>query len=136
MRASEIGLLNARAAGWLLAIFLVLFCWGYFALDYSDGAFAGTYKPSDSSWKVVLAKDHSFYEEIGSGPTTVPARGTWRRLGEARIVFSREFIPLPGQEVYRDGQSYGQIERTFGLFISMHLDPQEGGPVLRKRLFR
>lgn len=51
-------------------------------------------------------------------------------------MFSKEFLKVSGQEVRPDGQVDGEVRKRLGLFLSIALNPDPGGPVFRKKLFR
>jgi len=108
------------------------------ASDYSYGAIAGTYQyRSDSGTSMlILKKDQIFYQEVNINGKIQRVQGTWRKLGEGRVVFSNQFVRLPEQMVRPDGQADGEIEKRIGLFRSIHLNPDPGGPVFRRQTFR
>jgi hypothetical protein len=123
--------------GFLLAI--VLFCvWYTIAANYSYGAVSGTYNFGENreASTLILKEDHSFQQGLSSNGKLESARGSWRRIGEGGVVFSKEFLRMTGQEVRSDGQADGEVKKKFGLFLSIHLNPDPGGPVFHKELFR
>jgi hypothetical protein len=63
------------------------------------------------------------------------AEGSWRRLGEGGISFSKEFLKVSGQELDPDGTAFGEAEKTLGIFPSITLKSNQGGPTFRRRLF-
>ncbi len=63
------------------------------------------------------------------------AQGTWRRVGEGGIAFSREFLKLSGQEIADDGEAYGNVEKSFlGLRLWIAFEPDKGGPRLYRKM--
>jgi hypothetical protein len=114
-------------------------CWYMMAADYGYRAVSGTYIFSgdgDSS-TLVLRQDQSFQQELNRDGKVDRARGTWRRVGEGGVVFSKEFLKVRGQEVRSDGQADGEIEKRFaGFFPSIRFEPQFSGPRFNRRLFQ
>ena len=49
------------------------------------------------------------------------AQGTWRRVGEGGVSFSRDFLTLPGQQRGEDGTAYAGMQRKFGILIHLSL---------------
>ena len=49
------------------------------------------------------------------------ATGTWHRIGEGGIEFSKEFLVVSGQEPGADGSAYADMHKDFGLFVSLSL---------------
>jgi hypothetical protein len=64
------------------------------------------------------------------------SKGSWRRLGEGRVVSSEEFRELSGQKSRFDGQADGEVKESLVLFISIAFNPDPTGPVFHKKLFR
>jgi hypothetical protein len=126
-------------AGWGFLLAVVLFCvWYTVAANYSYGAVSGTYnfRENRETSTLILKEDRSFQQELSSNGKLESARGSWRRIGEGGVVFSKEFLRMTGQEVRSDGQADGEVKKKFGLFLSIHLSPDPGGPVFHKQLFR
>lgn len=69
---------------------------------------------------LLLRPDHNFIQDLSDARKHQHATGTWRRIGEGGVTFSKEFISLPGQELGEDGSSYADMRRDFGLLV--HLD--------------
>lgn len=81
----------------LLAV-VVGVVWYSIAANYDYGAVSGTYSlrnDRDES-TLVLRKDRSFQQELKHDERVERAQGTWRRVGEGGVVFSKEFLKLPG----------------------------------------
>jgi hypothetical protein len=49
------------------------------------------------------------------------ATGTWHRVGQGGIAFSKEFLQVSGQEPSPDGSSYADMKKDFGLFVYLTL---------------
>ena len=49
------------------------------------------------------------------------AEGTWGRVGEGGITFSREFLTFSGEQRGEDGTAYSDMERKFGIWIRLSL---------------
>jgi hypothetical protein len=128
-----------RIGGWILLSLSVVWIWYIVAANYGYGAVSGTYvlRCREGTAALVLRPDRSFQEDLNCGGKSERALGRWHRFGEAGIVFSREFLKLPGQKISSDGEAYGRVEKTFfGLLPVIKLDPIPGGPNLKRRLFR
>jgi hypothetical protein len=95
--------------------------WGVSALNYSDSAAIGTYQLTneDESSTLILKSDHTFVQERIAAGKTEHANGSWRRLGEGGLAFSREFLVVDGQEPGADGTRYGDLHKDFGLRVSI-----------------
>jgi hypothetical protein len=113
----------ARASGVLLLIYLCFLFWFMVASDYGDSVVSGTYHLSQNgeTSTLVLRPDHSFEQELNRSGKTEHAEGHWRRLGEAGISFSKEFIRVSGQEMSPDGTAFGDLHKRLGLLISLAL---------------
>jgi hypothetical protein len=84
---------------------------------------------------LVLRQDQSFQQEFVHTGEVEHAQGRWRRIGEGGVVFSKDFLKLSGQQVRADRQADGQVKKNFGLFLSIHFNPDPGGPVFHKKPF-
>ena len=84
---------------------------------------SGTYHlaQDDKTSTLVLKPDHSFQQELSEHGEVKRAAGTWRRLGEGGIVFSKEFLFVSGHEPSADGTAYADIHKDFGLLVSLIL---------------
>ena len=116
---------RARNTAVLVFICLVvsLLLWWRVASDYSDTAISGRYTFAHAGVQctLVLGPDHTFTQELKRDGTVRRATGTWRRVGEGGVSFSDTFLPLPGEEADPDGTSFADVDRTFGIFISLRL---------------
>jgi len=105
----------------VLAVFAV---WFSFAMDYGDHVVVGAYAMSNGgeSCTLTLKADHSFHQERTYDGKTLVADGTWRRVGQGGLVFSSQFLILPGQEADPNGTtSYANVHKALGLFPSIVL---------------
>jgi len=110
----------------LSVIFVVVVCfvlWYSVAADYGDGVTSGTYHldQNDQTSTLVLKPDHSFQQELSEHGEVKRATGTWRRVGEGGIAFSKEFLNVSGQEPSADGTAYGDIHKDLGFLVSIKL---------------
>lgn len=110
----------------LLVIFVAVVCfvlWYSVAADYGDGVTSGTYHLSqnDQTSTLVLKPDHSFQQELSEHGEVERATGTWRRVGEGGIAFSKEFLTVSGQEPGADGTAYGDVHKDLGFLVSIKL---------------
>ena len=117
----------------------MLWAWYCWAADYGYSAVAGTYVFVDNGQQsvLVLLDNRVFRQELRRSGRVARAQGTWRRVGEGGVVFSKELLKVPGQKLRQDGQADGRIEKSFGgFFTSVVFEGDESGPVFRKRVFR
>jgi hypothetical protein len=121
-------------------LLLIALFWGWYsvAANYSYGAVSGTYRfrLNGEESTLVLNVNRSFHQELKHDGSVEHAQGTWRRLGEGGVVFSKEFLKVSGQETRPDGQADGEVKKRLGLFLSIAFNPDPGGPVFHKELFR
>lgn len=119
---------------------LVLIFWTLYsvAADYSYGAVSGVYTTAHEGELsiLILKPDQSFQQELTHLGKVEHAQGNWRRIGRGFVVFSKEFLKLSGQETARDGESYGVVEKRFGLVRYIVLNPNADGPKFRRTFFR
>jgi hypothetical protein len=121
--SSSIKTASARAAGTVLLLVTLFVLWYVIASDYSDGIASGTYHLSQNgeTSTLIIKPDHSFQQELNRSGKVQRAEGSWRRLGEGGIAFSKEFLLVSGQEPGADGTAYGQLEKRFGFLVSVAL---------------
>lgn len=107
----------------LFALVVFFFVLWYVVSDYGDGVASGTYHfaQDDETSTLVLKPDHSFRQELSEHGEVKHAAGTWRRLGEGGIAFSKEFLFVSGHEPSADGTAYADIHKDFGLLVSLVL---------------
>jgi hypothetical protein len=139
---SEIGRASRKEAqvlGWVVILgLLIAVVWYVIASDYSYDGITGTYvqRSTTEDSTLILKNDQHFEQEVTHDGVTQRAHGTWRRLGEGRIVLSPEFITLPSVKRRSDGEVDGEVIKTFGLFPQIVLDAQPGGPIFRRHFLR
>lgn len=112
---------------------LLLWSWYAWNADYGYSAVSGTYTFEGGSQRasIVLTENGMFRQELSRAGRQEHADGTWRRVGEGGVVFSKEFLPVRGQVVRQDGQADGQVEKSFaGFRVSIVF---EGGAGFRRR---
>lgn len=135
----------------LLLAFVLLVAWYVVATGYGYSELSGTYKfngPAVST-VLVLKADRSFLQEITKNGKVEHSTGSWHRIGEGGVTFSKEFIRLPGQQSYldrfgpdtsgnpeSDGEFGGHFERMFGLYPVLHLDARPQDLTLPKAVLR
>jgi hypothetical protein len=125
-----------KAAVLILALFVLLwFGYGYVA-DYEDSVASGSYvsRTGGVTSTMILRIDHSFHQERTTGEEKEQADGTWRRIGEGGLVFSKGFLELPGQRVMSDGTAYATLYKTLGLWPFISMDSTTTSPIFRKKL--
>jgi len=129
---------SVRIAGGVFLFLAAFWIWYMVAADYSYSAVSGTYtyRLNGETTTLVLRKDHSFQEELIHQGKISHAQGSWHRPGEGGIGFSTAFLKVPGEEFDADGNAHGYIHKSFGLFFSITLAPDPGGPRFHKKLFR
>jgi hypothetical protein len=104
----------------VLAVLSVLW---YVVSDYSDGVASGTYHFSqDGQTSILVVKpEHTFQQELSEHGEVRRATGTWHRVGEGGIAFSKEFLAVAGQEPHADGSAFADMHKDFGVFVSLSL---------------
>lgn len=127
----------AKAAGATLLILATLTFWYSVAANYDYDSLAGTYvlKQGTEECTLFLRPDRTFIQEINRSGSHQTVQGRWRRLGQAGVSFSDEFIPLSGEELNESQEAHGQFNKRFGLFPSLTFAPLPDGPALRRKLF-
>lgn len=107
----------------LLCLCVLAVEWLAIASDYKDSVFLGTYhlEQGAESATLIIRTDQTFQQSVTQSGITRSSHGKWRRTGEGVISFSKEFLPLTGQELAADGTPYGSLDKTFGLFPSIAL---------------
>lgn len=123
----------------VVIVLAILWCWYMIAADYGYRAVSGTYtfQNDGESSTLVLRQDQSFQQDLSHDGKVEHSQGTWRRVGEGGVVFSKEFLKVRGQVVRTDGQADGKIEKRFaGFFPSIRFEPQFNGPKFNRRPFR
>jgi hypothetical protein len=108
--------------GFVLTI-VCFFLWIIAAMNYGDDVAAGSYqfKFGQESSTLVLTSDHMFRQTLRIGTDEQHSKGTWIRVGEGGISFSKEFLVVPGDEPEPDGTTFCDMHKAFGLFPSLRL---------------
>src|SRR5271165_1875686 len=128
---------SVRAALVGLSLIIAFFVWYRLAADYGYSALSGTYTFVSNRERstLVLKQDRTFEQKLINDGKVQLVKGNWRRIGEGGIVFSGEFLKMAGQEVRPDGEADTEVNKKFGLIISIVFDPYPGGPTFHKKLF-
>lgn len=129
---------SIRLILWILVPIAFFWIWYCVAANYSYNAVSGVYglERNGEASTLILKKDRSFYQVLTENGKVECTQGTWRRIGEGGIVFSKEFLKMAGQETRADGQVDGDVKKRFGIFLAIQFNPDPGGPVFRKKMFR
>ena len=126
-----------RSVGGLAVMILLFWAWYTIAADYGYRAVSGTYifRGGREISTLILKPDRSFRQEVNRPGTVEHAEGSWRRIGQGGIVFSKEFLKV-GQTERADGEVYGQVvKRYLELVPSIAFEPEPGGPVFYRKWF-
>ena len=110
-----------RVGGIVAAV--CLFMWILAASDYSAGILSGAYsfRSAHVASTLTLQADGTFRQQLVTGSGTAIASGTWQSVGGGGLTFSSEFLPIPGQQRSTDGTSYANIDKLFGIFVSLKM---------------
>jgi hypothetical protein len=140
---------SAKLAGGTFLAILLFLGWYYVAANYDYGALAGTYSfhGDDVSSTLLLRSDRSFHQEVLERGQRKVADGSWRRIGESGVNFSKEFLRLPGAKTFteefgmsygneNDSEFYGNFEKIAGLYPILKINSNPPGPTLYKKPFR
>ena len=92
-------------------------------MDYGDSVAAGTYsfKGDGETSALTLNSDHTFRQTRKRAGDERQAEGTWRRVGQGGISFSKEFLVVAGDEPEPDGTTFCDMHKFLGLFPSLRL---------------
>jgi hypothetical protein len=115
---------NLASAGLCVVLcYFAFVLWYVVASDYSDSVVSGTYRLAHDgeTSTLVIEPDHSFQQELSRSGRLQRAQGSWRRLGQGGIAFSKEFLRMSGQELSANGTAYGDIHKTLGFLVSLTL---------------
>jgi hypothetical protein len=114
---------SVRTVGGLLLGLLCIGLWWTVASDYGESVAVGRYRfgRNGETSTLVLNPDHTFDQERDRAGLNEHARGTWRRVGEGGISFSREFLVVSGEEPEPDGTTFSDLHKSLGLFVSLRL---------------
>jgi hypothetical protein len=112
-------------SGCLFVLVICFVLWYGAASDYGDNVASGTYHLSLSengeTSTLILKLDHGFQQELSVRGNVMHATGTWRRVGEGGIAFSKEFLTVSGREPGADGTAYADIQKDLGFRVSLAL---------------
>jgi len=113
----------ARVGGLSVLLVLCFVLWYAVVSDYGDSVTSGTYHLAQNgeTSTLVLKPDHSFQQELNKFGRVERATGTWRRIGEGGVAFSKEFLTVSGQELDPDGTAFGDVNKDFGFLVSIKL---------------
>ena len=129
-----------RIIGWVFLSLAAFWIWYMVAADYSYSAVAGTYifQANGEKSTLILRKDQSFLQVLTRQGKVERTQGSWRRIGEGGVVFSKEFLPIGNVQVSSDGSTYGVVQKYFfELIPSIVLgENRDHGPVFHIQLFR
>jgi len=127
----------ARVALGILLSVILFSAWWYVASSNDYGALAGTYVFAGNREKCTLNlhPDRTFEQELTRSGEIQKSRGHWYRYGQAHVLFSNEFLKLPGEELNASGEAHGQFDKTFGIFPTLTLAPLPDGPTFHRKLF-
>jgi len=139
---------SARAALGTLLFFAAFTGWWVVASNYDYSALAGTYdyRKDGVASTLYLKKDGTFQQKLVAGDNVDSARGTWHRIGEGGVTFSKEFMRLPDQLSYldkfgpdtsgnkeADAEFGGHFEQILTLFPVLYVDGKPNDLKFHKR---
>ncbi|MGD0649126.1 MAG: hypothetical protein ABR971_14155 [Acidobacteriaceae bacterium] len=127
----------------------ILFCvWFNIASDYDPPRLAGTYTFHNANVSTVLKlkADETFSQTLTINGQTKSAQGTWHRIGEGGVVFSGEFLRLPGERSAADSpgseeasnphpEFYGEFHKILTVYPEIWLEGVPAGVALHRKLF-
>jgi hypothetical protein len=98
---------------------VILLAWYSVASDYSYGSMAGTYvsKVNGAKSALFLNQNGTFQQQLYLAGKVKHAQGTWRRIGEGGIVFSKDILTVAAQETEQANEVYGQVRKRYGLLF-------------------
>lgn len=113
----------AKATGAVVLPLALFVLWYTVAADYGDSVTSGTYHLSQNgeTSTLVLKPDHTFRQELSRSGELRRAEGSWRRIGEGGVVFSKEFLAVSGQELDPDGTAIADLKKKFGFLVSLEM---------------
>jgi hypothetical protein len=109
---------------WILFLLVVCFVvWYSVASDYGDAVASGTYHLAENgeTSTLVLKTDHSFQQELSEHGELKRAVGTWHRVGEGGITFSKDLLPVSGQELGPNGTAFADMHKNLGFLVFLTL---------------
>jgi hypothetical protein len=112
-----------KVGGAIFIAVVCLFLWAVVAMDYGDSVASGTYTftHGEETSTLVLETNHTFRQTRRIGNVQEQAAGTWRRVGQGGISFSKEFLVVTGDEPEPDGTTFCDMHKFLGIFPSLRL---------------
>ncbi len=134
----------------ILFVGVVGFCvWFYFASNSDYEKLSGEYRfhQGDLYSTIVLHPDKTFEQELRGQGFLKHTQGGWHRPGLSGVVFTEQFLRLPGQKTYLDdfpdhpedsqaNCSPGHFKKILGLYLVLHLDAEPSDLTFRKVISR
>jgi hypothetical protein len=146
MRLRDIGKRGASGLLVVFGLFAAFWVWYCIAANYDYSALAGTYvfHGEGVTSTLQLRKDATFHQTVHQNGQTQQAEEHWQRIGEGGVVFSPQFLRVPGARTFiehGDGsiaevEFYGHFQKFLGVYPSLYLDGEPRGPAFHKQLFR
>ena len=129
--------LPVKQAAIFLCAFIVLSVGAFYITDYGDSVAAGNYvsRTNGQTFSLRLTENHMFHQVRIRNGVADRVDGTWRRTGEAHLVFSGGILPLPEQRLMPNGDGYATLEKTWGIWPYISFDSNTAAPIYRKSLF-
>jgi hypothetical protein len=114
---------SIRLIGGILLLLLCCGAWLVVATDYGESVAVGKYRFTGNGERstLVLKSDNTFQQDLQIGSINQHSQGTWHRVGEGGISFSKDFLVVSGDEPSADGTTFCDMHKTLGLFLSLQL---------------
>jgi len=111
------------AVGITLVVLSCLLAWAVVAMDYGDHVAVGSYvfRRDGEDSTLILSADHTFHQTLRHGSDERHADGTWRRVGEGGLSFSKDFLVVAGDEPGPDGTTFSDMQKLLGIYPSLKL---------------
>ena len=92
-------------------------------MNYGDSVATGKYVYDNGGEHsaLILNPDHTFEQTLRMGNVERTSEGSWRRVGEGSISFSKEFLVISGDEPEPDGTTFSDMHKALGLFVSLRI---------------
>ena len=113
----------AHAGLFCVPLIVVAVGWLAIASNYGDSVAVGTFhlRQGSESSNLILKADHTFQQDVTQNGATQRCEGEWRRIREGGLAFSKQFLPVTGQELGADKTPYGNLQKALGIFPSIAL---------------